>query len=142
MDPAAEPRRSTAQAPVSGSRSLLTIVMEILGDLPRLVRKEAELLRAELAEKAAQAGDAGMGIAIGLLLTSVALLIVLQALVLALAEVMPAWLASVLVGVIVAAIGLLMVRKGRRDLRRVSLMPQRTIDSLNHDNEILKEIVT
>jgi len=127
---------------VSGSRSLLTIVMEILGDLPRLVRKEAELLRAELAEKAAQAGDAGMGIAIGLLLTSVALLIVLQALVLALAEVMPAWLASVLVGVIVAAIGLLMVRKGRRDLRRVSLMPQRTIDSLNHDNEILKEIVT
>ena len=127
---------------MSGSRSLLTIVMEILGDLPRLVRKEAELLRAELAEKAAQAGDAGMGIAIGLLLTSVALLIVLQALVLALAEVMPAWLASVLVGVIVAAIGLLMVRKGRRDLRRVSLMPQRTIDSLNHDNEILKEIVT
>jgi len=131
-----------AQAPVAGSRSLLTIVTEILGDIPRLVRKEAELLRAELAEKAAQAGDAGMGIAIGLLLMSVALLIVLQALVLALAEAMPAWLASVIVGAIVAAIGLIMVHRGRRDLKSVGLLPQRTIDSLNDDKEILKEIVT
>jgi uncharacterized membrane protein YqjE len=142
MDPSADPRGSLAQAQSAGSRSLLTIVMEILGDIPRLVRKEAELLRAELAEKAAQAGDAGMGIAIGLLLMSVALLIVLQALVLALAEAMPAWLASAIVGAIVAAIGLIMVHKGRRDLKSVGLTPQRTIDSLNDDKEILKEIVT
>jgi len=123
----------------SGSRSLMTIVTEIIGDVPRLVRKEAELLRAELGQKAEMAGDAGMGIVAGLLLLSVALLLLLQTLVLALAHVMPPWLASVTVAVLVAVVGLVMVQKGRRDLKGINPMPQRTLANLSEDAQMLKE---
>jgi Putative Actinobacterial Holin-X, holin superfamily III len=128
--------------PGAGSRPLMTIVTEIFNDIPRLLGKQVELLRAEVAETSREIGHAGLGIATGLLLSVAALLILLQALVLALAEIMPAWLAAVAVGVPVAIIGLAMVLKGQSDLKSVSLAPRRTLDQMNENAQMVKEKVT
>jgi hypothetical protein len=70
------------------------------------------------------------------------LLAILAAIILGLATVMPAWLAALLVGVIVASIGYLLVQKGQSDLKRQNLMPQQTIQSLKEDSEWMKEQLT
>lgn len=126
----------------SNDRSMKTIITEIIGDIPRLLTKEIELFRVELAEKAVQVGSAGVGIVVGLLLSAVALLILLQALVLALANVMPAWLAAVVVGGSIAIVGLIMVLKGQHDLKAANLMPRRTLNQLKEDTQMVKEKIS
>ena len=138
------PQAATTGRPVADtdndkSRSVMTIIMELVNDIPKLFRKELELLRTELDEKARQIGSAGIGIAVGLLLSLAALMILLQALVLALSNVVPPWLAAVIVGVAVAAVAFVMIHKGQRDLKAASLVPQRTLDQVNEDAQMVKE---
>ena len=107
-------------------------------DLAGLVRKESELIRAELSEKVSAAGKAVGDIAAGGLLLVAALLVLLQALVLALSKVMdPLW-ASLLVGVGVAAVGFLLVRIGMKALSLDGLKPDRTARQLRKDAELIK----
>jgi Kef-type K+ transport system membrane component KefB len=79
-------------------------------------------------------------IAGGAILALAALLVLLQALVIALSElgIPPGW-ASLIVGVIVAAIAYFMIHKGTNDLKASSLAPSRTIDSLRSDAHMAKE---
>ena len=107
-------------------------------DLTGLVRKESELIRAELSEKVSAAGKAVGDIAAGGLLLVAALLVLLQALVLALSKVMdPLW-ASLLVGVGVAAVGFLLVRAGMKAISLDGLKPDRTARQLRKDAELIK----
>ena len=95
---------------------LADLVGQLGTDLASLVRKESELIRTELTEKVSAAGKAVGEMAAGGLLLVAALLVLLQALVLALSKVMdPIW-ASLLVGLSVAAVGYLLVRAGRKAL--------------------------
>lgn len=108
------------------------------GDLAGLVRKEAELVRAEISEKTRAAGKAVLDIAAGALLLIAALLVLLQALVLALSKVMdPLW-ASLLVGVAVAAVGYLLVRIGMKAISPKGLAPDRSARQLKKDAELMK----
>ncbi len=73
----------------------------------------------------------------GLLLVA-ALLVLLQALVLALSKVMdPIW-ASLLVGLSVAAVGYLLIRAGKKALSPDALKPDRTARQLRKDAELIK----
>jgi positive regulator of sigma E activity len=108
------------------------------GDLTGLVRKEAELVRAEISEKLNAAGKAVIDIAAGGLLLIAALLVLLQALVLALSKLMdPIW-AALLVGVVVAGVGYLLVRTGMRAVSLKGLSPDRTTRQLRKDAELMK----
>ena len=99
------------------------------GDIAGLVRKEAELVRAEVSEKVNAAGKAVADIAAGGLLLVAALLVLLQALVLALSELMnPIW-ASLLVGVGVALVGYLLLRAGMKAISLRGLSPDRGVAS-------------
>ena len=117
---------------------LADLVGQLGVDLAGLVRKESELIRAELTEKVSAAGKAVADIAAGGLLLVAALLVLLQALVLALAKVMdPLW-ASLLVGLGVAAVGYLLVRAGKKALSPDALKPDRTARQLRKDAELIK----
>jgi positive regulator of sigma E activity len=108
------------------------------GDLTGLVRKEAELVRAEISEKLNAAGKAVIDIAAGGLLLIAALLVLLQALVLALSKFMdPTW-AALLVGVVVAAVGYVLVRAGMKAMSLKGLSPDRTTRQLKKDAELMK----
>lgn len=122
------------------ARTLPDLIGRLTGDLASLVRKESELVRAEVTEKVRAAGKAVADIAAGGLLLAAALLVLLQALVLALSKVMdPTW-AALLVGLAVAAVGYLLVRIGMKTLSLSNLAPDRTARQLKKDAELIKDL--
>lgn len=124
--------------PPPRERGLTDLIAQLGGDLAGLVRKESELIRAEVSEKLNAAGKAVADIAAGGLLLIAALLVLLQALVLALSKVMdPIW-AALLVGLGVAAVGYLLVRAGMKAISLSGLKPDRTARQLKKDAELMK----
>lgn len=124
--------------PPPRERGLTDLIAQLGGDLAGLVRKESELIRAEVSEKLTAAGKAVADIAAGGLLLIAALLVLLQALVLALSKVMdPIW-AALLVGLGVAAVGYLLVRAGMKSISLSALKPDRTARQLKKDAELMK----
>lgn len=108
------------------------------GDIASLVRKEADLLHAEVSEKVNAAGKAVADIAAGGLLLMAALLVLLQALVLALSRIMdPIW-AALLVGVGVAGVGYLLLRAGMKAISLKGLSPGRSARQLHKDADLMK----
>ena len=126
----------------SGTVPRASTVADLLGqlgaDVAGLVRKESELVRAEISEKLNSAGKAVADIAAGGLLLVAALLVLLQALVLALSKLMdPIW-ASLLVGVVVAGVGYLLLRTGMKAISLKGLSPDRSARQLKKDAELMK----
>ena len=120
------------------ARTLPDLVGQLTGDLAALVRKESELIRTELSEKASHAAKAVESVAAGGLLLVAALLVLLQALVIALSKIMdPLW-ASLIVGVAVAAVGFVLVRGGVKAMSMDSLKPDRATRQLKKDAELVK----
>jgi ABC-type nickel/cobalt efflux system permease component RcnA len=120
-------------------RSLPQLLRDLTNSVSDLIRSEIALARAETSEKVSQAGTAAVSIAAGAVIGLAALLVVVQALVVALAEVMEPWLASVIVGLALAAIAWFMMRKGQNDLRATNLMPERTIQNVRRDAQVVAD---
>jgi hypothetical protein len=121
-------------------RSLKELLSDLTSSLTNLVRKEIQLARAETSEKITQSMVAIGAIAAGGILALSALIVLLQALVIAIAEMgVPPALASLIVGLAVAVIAYVLIHKGTNDLKATSLAPDRTIDSLRRDAQVIKE---
>jgi len=125
----------------SDPRSIPELISTLTGDLANLVRKESELVRAEVTEKIHQTAKAGQTLSIGAALLLGAFLVLLQALVLALSKVMdPLW-ASIVVGVTVGLVGFSLVRGAMKQVRPAELAPDRTARQLHKDAQFMKEQV-
>ena len=121
-------------------RSLKDLLSDLPTSLTTLVRKEIQLARAETSEKVTQSMVAVGAIAAGGILALSALIVLLQALVIAIAELgVPPALASLIVGLVVAVIAYVLIHKGTNDLKATNLAPDRTIDSLRRDAQVIKE---
>jgi len=126
---------------MNDSRSIPELVSALTGDMANLVRKEGELVRTELAENLGHAAKAGQGLALGGALLLGAYLVLLQALVLALSMVMNPLLASIIVGVVVGACGIVLVREAMRRMKPENLAPGRAARQLQKDAQLVKEQV-
>ena len=124
--------QGTAQHDDSG-KSLGTLLRDLTHNVSDLVRSEMALARAETSAKVSRAGTAVASIAAGAAFGIAALIIVLQALVIAMSEIMEPWLASAIVGLAVAALAWFLIKKGQSDLEATSLMPDRTIKNVRED---------
>ena len=121
-------------------RSLKDLLADLSNSITTLFRKEIQLARAETSEKVTQVAVAIGSIAGGAILAMAALIVLLQALVIALTEVgVPAGWASLIVGGIVAIVAYAMIYKGTSDLKAGNLAPNRTVDSLKRDAQVVKE---
>jgi uncharacterized membrane protein YqjE len=107
--------------------SLGQLVSELISDLGQLVRQELRLAQSEVSEKFKQAQHGLYAIVTGLLVAFCALLILLQALVIALSNAMPPWLAAVVVGAVLAVNAFIQIRQGRENLKARNLIPQRSL---------------
>lgn len=121
--------------------SLRTLLKELIDEVSQLIRQEFRLAQAESAEKIGQVQSGLISIVAGLLLAFAALLILLQALVITLANVVAPWLASVIVGVVVAVISFVFVKQGQSSLKVVNLLPARTVKSVRDDKDMVMEKV-
>ncbi|MCB2054792.1 MAG: phage holin family protein [Geminicoccaceae bacterium] len=122
-------------------RPVGTLLRDLSRDVSDLVRQEMALAKAETSEKINQVTMAAASMIGGVVLAHAALLVLLLALVAALSEVMEPWLASLIVGVVVAVIGYALVRKGQNDLSASRLAPSRTAANLQKDANLAKEHV-
>ncbi|MCF3933121.1 phage holin family protein [Acuticoccus sp. M5D2P5] len=129
------------------SRSIPELLTKLFRDITDLFRKEGELIRSELNDKITQL-QIGVGkIAAGAITILVALIVLADALVIAVAEIIgsvPAsenntgW-AALIVGGVFAAIGAFLVRSGTTDLKVENITPDRTALQLRRDAEMAKE---
>ena len=121
-------------------RSLKELLADLTHSVTTLFRKETELARAELSEKVSQAGVAAGALAAGGILALAALIVLLQALVIALSELglAPA-LSALIVGGVVAIIAFALIYEGMNDLKASSLAPTRTVEALRRDAHMVKE---
>lgn len=130
---------TTPIAPAPRKRSLVELVTSIPTLVSDLVTREIELLKAEMVAKFKALGI-GAGLIAGALVVLLGMLgVLLTAVILALSEIMPGWLAALLVAavlliiaVIVGLIGYSVLKKG------IPPVPTESIDSLKRDYRAIK----
>jgi hypothetical protein len=113
--------------------SLGQLFADLSQQMTTLVRQEVALATTETGQKLARVGrDIGF-LALGGAVAYAGFLAIVAALVLLLAALVPGWLAALIVGVVVGAIGYVLVQKGLAALKREDLAPRQTIDTLKED---------
>jgi len=120
-------------------RSIGELFSELARDTTNLLRQEILLAKVELGQKASRAGRQVGLIAAGGAVAYAGLLAVIAAIILFLADHMAAWLAALLVGVAVMAIGYALIKQQLERLKRVDPKPQATIETLRQDQQWAKE---
>src|SRR3954452_5885524 len=122
------------------SRSLSTLISDLAQQVTGLLQTEGKLLRAEMTEKLTKAGAGAIEVLGGAICLLAALMVLLQALVIALADAgLGAGWSSLLVGVLVAILGVVLLRTGTASLNPSDLTPDRTQDQLKRDVRVVKE---
>ena len=117
--------------------SAATLLGRLVGDFASLVRNEAALARAELSESTTRA-KAGVVALIGAVATLLAgSLALVAAIILGLSKVMEPWLAALIVGVAITAVGLFLLQGARKKLMPPHLEIERTRAAVRHDVEVL-----
>lgn len=127
------------QPQAKAERSVGELLGDLLHETTTLVRQEITLAKNEMTQKAAQAGKDAAALAIGGAVAYAGLLAIVAAIILLLvhANVTP-WVAALLVGIIVVAIGGAMVMKGLKALKHSDMAPRQTIDTLKEDAQWAK----
>jgi xanthine/uracil permease len=140
-----ETREDRSRYETRDDRSIGTLVSELSQETTTLLQQEIALAKTEMSEKVSQVSTALVRLALGGLVLFAGLLLLLDAVVYGLSEIMPPdltpWLPALLVGLVVAIIGAVLLQKGRSNLQTSSLMPQRTATSLQRDTHMVKEQV-
>lgn len=125
--------------PDKDNRSIPNLISDLVQQLSSLVQTEGKLLRSELGQSAHKVGNGAMEVGAGALLLLAALIVLLQALIVALSNWLdPAW-ASLLVGIVVAVIGGVLVKRGTANMSPSELTPDRTTGQLRKDAALAKE---
>jgi uncharacterized membrane protein YqjE len=114
-------------------QSLGELFGTLTSDLSELVRSEMELARVEIREEAAKAGRAAGLLGAGGLIAYLGLGLMAMAAAWGLAEVVDAGWAFLIVGLVIAAIGVVVLMKGRDRLREVRPVPEETVETLKED---------
>lgn len=124
--------------PQRDDRPLTALFGDLANETAALIRKEAELAKAEMSEKAGMAVRAMVSLAVGGAVALIGVVFVLWAVVYALAIWLPPWAAALIVGVVMAVIGLVMLQSGKSKLSADNLQPKRTIETLKDDGRWAK----
>lgn len=127
-------------------RSLGQILKELSSETSTLLRQEVDLAKAEITEKASRTGKNLGALALGGGVAFLGALALLAAVIYGLTSILnqfmsvgvAIWLAPLIVGLVLAAIGYSMLQKALAALKQESLTPQRTTQTLQENKEWLK----
>jgi hypothetical protein len=119
------------------NRSIPDVISDVVHQVTTLIRKEAQLARAEVSEKMSNA-ISGIAMAIfGAVLAIPALVILLEAIVAGLTSAgLPVYWSAFLVGGVALIIGIALLAAGANRLKADNLVPQKTINQLQRDAEV------
>ncbi len=131
-------------------RTTRTLLSDLRAEVTALFRQEVALARQETSEKARTAvrntasiatggGVAFAGLVFLLLAATGGLFVWLWQ---AMAWYHALWLSPLIVGAVVALVGYIMVAKGKHTLRKQSMVPRKTVDTMRENKQWLKEQTT
>jgi hypothetical protein len=139
-DPTAGATRATAPPPAPEDASTGQLIGQLTEQISRLVRDEARLAQAEVTQKAKRLG-VGAGLFGGAgLFAFFGLAVLIATAVLALALVLPAWLAALIVAVVLLAVAGALALVGKKDVDKgTPPVPSEAIASTKTDIATVKE---
>lgn len=147
--PRSDPRRGESNvaaggAPPTADLSLATLLRSLADDTTTLVTKELALARTEVGRSIDSVKAAVAGLVTGAVVLVAGLGLLLVAVVYALVEVadMQRWTAALLVGGVVTVIGAVLVSGARSKLSASNIVPERTVQSLQKDQELVRSKVS
>lgn len=131
--------------PLRDDRSLGQILRDLREETTQLLRQEVDLAKTEMSEKMSRMGSNLGSVATGGAVLFAGALVLLAALTLGLIALfsqfmdrdVAMWLAPLLVGGILAAVGYGLVKKALQALKQEGIAPQRTTQSLKENKEWL-----
>lgn len=124
---------------VRDERSLGELFSELSRETSTLVRQEVRLAKAEMSQTAAEVGRNVAAIAAGAFVLYAGFLALTFALIYALSEVMEPWLAALIVALVVGAVGAFLALRGYNRLKELTLVPERTVETLEENAAWLKQ---
>ena len=131
-------------------RSIGQLLKELTHESSTLLKQEVDLAKTEMSEKASRVG-ANLGeVAVGGAVALLGAIGLLMAVIYGLGAILnnflspetASWLAPLIVGGILAAVGYSMIKKALETLKRESLTPQKTTQSLQENKEWLKQKIS
>ncbi|WP_454061464.1 phage holin family protein [Candidatus Nitrospira salsa] len=122
-------------------QSLSEMFKELIQEVKVLLKQEVDLVKAEMSQKFSRAGKDVLFVGIGVALAYGGLLVLLGALVLLVAQILPTWVAALLVGLVVIAVGYGLVQKGLSDLKHVNPVPHKAINALKEEKQWIPQQV-
>ena len=124
------------------NRSLIGLFSDLFRETSTLVHEEVQLARVEIGEKVSQLGSGVAAIGAGGAILFAGFIVLLFAAVNGLAMFLPpehaAWLAPLIIGLIVMIAGYIALAKGRKEFTAENMKPSRTMNSLRRDGEVVK----
>jgi uncharacterized membrane protein YqjE len=122
---------------VDSPQTLPGLLHQLTTQLSTLLRQELTLARTELYQSLTRLLASVGTIMAGLALLYAALWLCLVAALVGLAMIMPVWLAALGLGVVISAVGFVLVRQGRRLLKSAQITPSHLPQSLRKDKDVL-----
>ena len=131
-------------------RSIGDLLKDLRDETTTLLRQEVALAKTEITEKVSKAARNTGYIGVGAVMAYLGLFFVLAAVTVALAMALDAmglgrhgwWLSPLMVGAVIGLVGWSMTKKGINTLKEESLVPEKTVQSLQEDKQWLQEKVT
>lgn len=123
---------------LSEQRSLGELFSELAHETGTLVRKEVQLAKVEMTQKAKVAGYDAALVAGGGAIAVIGAMALMAALILALGTLIPLWASALLVGLMVTITGGVLAALGVRALKGLDPAPRQTIETLEEDQQWLK----
>lgn len=122
-------------------RSLGELFAQMAQETSTLVRQEVTLAKVEMSQKASRVGRHVGVLAAGGAVAYAGFLAIIAGLIYLLADidVVPLWLSAFLVGLVVAAVGYFLIRKGLDALKQEDLAPRQTMETLKEDQQWIKD---
>lgn len=122
------------QKPVGG------LLSDLVGQVTALFRTEIDLLKSEMRASVQSLRGALVALAIGAALLIAALIVLVQAIVAGMVDAgMSVWAASLIVGLVLAAIGALLLKRGADRMSPSGMVPDRTVRQMQKDRTLVKE---
>jgi len=122
--------------------SVTGLIKSLADDVTHLFAQEIALAKTEVSSAVKDLKAGVLSLAIGLGILFAGFIVLLGAAVAALDLVMETWLAALIVGGVVVIVGLVLLMKAKKSLNPDNMVPNRTIDSLKRDEEMVRRTVT
>src|SRR5215210_1921073 len=123
-------------------RSLGDLFSELATETSTLVRQEVALAQTELTQKATSIGKNVGFLVVGGAVGYAALLAVIAAVIIGLSNFIPAWASALIVGAVVGIVAYLLISSALAALKKTSLTPRETVETLKEDAQWLKNQVS